>query len=124
MPYLSKAPLSFAIQTPVAIGPIDEYAMVILVWASEVCEKTNVNTAGKLAIRHFNNGFILSPVTGCQSVSRNYQDHHQGSAPQRSFRYTWRTGTCSRAGRARACSCPAARGRGARLCGDKMRPCF
>src|SRR5215510_6023533 len=62
MPYLSKAPLSFAIQTPVAIGPIDEYAMVILVWASDVCEseKTNVNTPGKLAIRHFNNGFILS----------------------------------------------------------------
>src|SRR5262245_28621749 len=60
MPYLSKVPLSFAIQTPVAIGPIDEYAMVILVWATEVCEKTNVNTAGKLAIRHFNNGFILS----------------------------------------------------------------
>src|SRR5262245_63561674 len=60
MPYLSKAPLSFAIQTPVAIGPIDKYAMVIFVWASEVCEKTNVNTAGKLAIRHFNNGLILS----------------------------------------------------------------
>src|SRR5262245_56298001 len=62
MPYLSKAPLSFAIQTPVAIGPIDEYAMVILVWASAVCEseKTNVNTAGKLQIRHFNNGLILS----------------------------------------------------------------
>ena len=34
MPYLSKAPLSFAIQTPVAIGPIDEYAIVILVCAS------------------------------------------------------------------------------------------
>src|SRR5262245_43945943 len=62
MPYLSKAPLSFAIQTPVAIGPIDEYAMVILVWASEVCEseKTNVNTPGKLQIRDFNNALILS----------------------------------------------------------------
>ncbi|MGH7833325.1 MAG: hypothetical protein ACREQK_06755, partial [Candidatus Binatia bacterium] len=50
----SKAPLSFAIQTPVAIGPIDEYAMVILVWAWATALSATESRSPKIRRRNVN----------------------------------------------------------------------
>src|SRR5262249_29001746 len=103
--------LSFAIQTPVAIGPIDEYAMVILVWASDVCEKTNANTTGKFQRRYFANGLIFSLSHSLPLISRNFPDYRQESAPHRSDRSTWRPGSCFPVGRGRVSCFPAFRHR-------------
>ena len=49
-PYFSKAPLSFAIHTPAAMGPIDEYATVILVCASARVAQAEENATSNAQI--------------------------------------------------------------------------
>src|SRR5436190_23269131 len=59
MPYLSKAPLSFAIQTPVAMEPMEEYAKTIFLdSAAKLLETTTQLNTARAKIRFFANRFI------------------------------------------------------------------